>query len=54
MHDFPTADYFLAEAAQLREYAEQAVDPEVAESYRRLASRFEAKARSAEAEGYLH
>ena len=51
MMDFRTADCFRAEAEQLREFANQADDPEIAEKYRQLASRFEAKARSVELEG---
>lgn len=45
---FPTADDFRAEAEQLREFADQAADPEVAEKYRQMAARFEAIARSVE------
>jgi hypothetical protein len=54
MSDFPTTDYFRAEAEQLRQFAEEATDPEIAEMYRRLACRFEAKALVAEAEGSVH
>ena len=54
MMDVPTAECFRAEAEQLREFADQVDDPEIAKKYRHLASRFEAKARSVEAEGHDH
>lgn len=54
MNGFPTAEYFRAEAAQLRQFAEAADDPEVAGKYKQLACRFEARACIAEAEGPVH
>jgi hypothetical protein len=55
MSYFPRADYFRAEAEQLSELAEEAIDPEIAEMYRRLAARFEERAAtSVEVEGPVH
>jgi len=55
MSYFPMADYFRAEAEQLREFAKEAIAPEIAEMYRRLAARFEEKAAtSVEVEGPVH
>ena len=42
------ANCFRAEAEQLKEFAEEATAPEIAEMYRRLAARFEQKARIVE------
>jgi hypothetical protein len=54
MSDFKMDNYFRAEAEQLKQFAEEAIDPEIAEMYRRLAARFEEKARSVEIEGRVH
>ena len=55
MSYFPMADLFRAEAEQLREFAEEATDPEFAEMYRRLAARFEERAAtSVEVERPVH
>lgn len=54
MSDLPTTEYLLAEAAQLREYAEETVYEDVAEALRWLAARFEAKARGVEVERTVH
>ena len=48
MKDPLNTEYFRAEAALMREFAEEAVDEEVAEAFRWLAARFEAKARRVE------
>ncbi|HEV2187428.1 MAG TPA: hypothetical protein VGR70_09475 [Stellaceae bacterium] len=48
MSDFRMVNCFRAEAKQLKEFAEEATDPEIAEMYRRLAARFEEKARIVE------
>ena len=54
MSDFRMGNYFRAEAEKLKEYEAEAIDPEIAEMYRRLAARFEEKARSGEVEGPVH
>ena len=48
------ANCFRDEAEQLKEFAEEATAPEIAEMYRRLAARFEQKARIVEVEGRDH
>lgn len=45
MSDFRMGNCFRAEAEQLKEFGEEATDPAIAEMYRRLAARFEEKAR---------
>ena len=51
---FPTAEDFHAKAKQLREFANKAEEPELAEKYRQLAARFEMMARSVELARALH
>lgn len=54
MSDFRRDNFFRAEAEQMKQFAEEATDPEIAAMYRRLAARFEEKARSVEVEGRVH
>jgi len=54
MNDFPSAEYFRTQASQLREFAEETDDPELAAMYKKLASQFEVKAWSVAVEEPLH